>query len=60
MGKSLGLLRAWDELGRLGDGGSGTMPRALGQLGRSVACRAAQWSHCWPLRGLHVSVGLGQ
>jgi hypothetical protein len=41
MGNSLGLLRAWDELGRLGDGGSGTMPRALGQLGRSVACRAA-------------------
>jgi hypothetical protein len=44
MGKSLGLLRVWDELGRLGDGGSGTTPRALGQLGRSVACRAAQWS----------------
>jgi hypothetical protein len=41
MGKGLGLLRAWDELDRPGDGGSGTTPRALGQLGRSVACRAA-------------------
>jgi hypothetical protein len=40
MGKSLGLLRAWDEFGQPGDGGSGTTPRALGQLGRSVACRA--------------------
>jgi hypothetical protein len=30
LGKSLGLLRAWDKLDRLGDGGSGTTPRALG------------------------------
>jgi hypothetical protein len=41
MGKNLGLLRSWDEFGRLGDGGSGTTPRALDQLGQSVACRAA-------------------
>jgi hypothetical protein len=60
MGKSLGLLRVWDKLGRPGDGGSGTTPRALGQLGRSVACWVAQWSHRWPLRGLHVGVGLGR
>jgi hypothetical protein len=39
MGKNLGLLRSWDDLGRPGDGGSGTTPRALGQ---SVACRAAR------------------
>jgi hypothetical protein len=59
-GKSLGMLRAWDELGRLGDGGSVTRPHALGQLGRSVACRASYWSRRWPLRGLHVGVGLGR
>jgi hypothetical protein len=41
MGKNLGLLRSWDEFGRPGDGGSGTTPRALDQLGRSVAYRAA-------------------
>jgi hypothetical protein len=60
MGKSLGLLRAWDELSRPGDGESGTTPRVLGHLGRSVAYRAAQWSRRWPLHGLHVGVGLGQ
>jgi hypothetical protein len=60
MGKSLGLLRAWDELGRLADDGSGTTPRTLGQLGRSVPYRASQWSRRWPLRGLHVGVGLGR
>jgi hypothetical protein len=60
MGKSLGLLRAWDELGRPGDGGSGMTPRALGQLGRSVAYRATQWSRRWPLRGLHIGVRLGR
>jgi hypothetical protein len=37
MGKNLGLLQSWDEFGRPGDGGSGTMPRALDQVGRSVA-----------------------
>jgi hypothetical protein len=42
MGKNLGLLRSWDEFGRPGDGGSGTTPRALDQLGRSVSCRAAR------------------
>jgi hypothetical protein len=42
MGNNLGLLRLWDELGWSGDGGSGTMPHALCQLGRSVACRAAR------------------
>jgi hypothetical protein len=42
MGKNLGLLRSWDEFGRPGDGGSGTMPRALDQLGRSGACWAAR------------------
>jgi hypothetical protein len=40
MGKNLGLLRSWDEFGRPGDGGSGMTPRALDQLGWSVACRA--------------------
>jgi hypothetical protein len=42
MGNNLGLLRLWDELGWPGDGGSGMMPHALCQLGRSVACRAAR------------------
>jgi hypothetical protein len=42
MGKNLGLLRSWDEFGRSGDGGSWTTPRALDQLGRSVACRVAR------------------
>jgi hypothetical protein len=42
MGKNLSLLRSWDEFGRPGDGGSGTSPRALDQLGRSVAFRAAR------------------
>jgi hypothetical protein len=42
MGKNLGLLRLWDEFGRSGDGGSEMTPRALDQLGRSVACRATR------------------
>jgi hypothetical protein len=40
MGKNLGLLRSWDEFGHPGDGGSGTTPRALDHLVRSVFCRA--------------------
>jgi hypothetical protein len=60
MGKSLGPLRAWDELSRPVDGGSRTTPRALGQLGRSVACWATQWSRHWSLLGLHIGVGLGR
>jgi hypothetical protein len=42
MGKNLGLLRSWDEFGHPGDDGSGMTPRALDQLGRSVACRATR------------------
>jgi hypothetical protein len=42
MGKNLDLLRSSDEFGRPGDGGLGTTPRVLGQLGRLVACRAAR------------------
>jgi hypothetical protein len=42
MGKTPGLLRTRDELGRSGNGGSVTTPSVLGQLGRPVAYRATR------------------